>query len=62
MHFTNFISDANSDVLFDNSLFDIDNLNLAHLYFEIPNPLANLDKENFLELDDDISLINSIQL
>lgn len=62
MHFTDFISDAGFNIFYDNSLSDIDNLDLAHLESEIQNPLVSVHKKNFLELKNNINPINPVQL
>lgn len=62
IHSTDFISDASSDIFSDNSLSNIDDLDLAHLELEIRNLSTSPDKKNSLELEDDINPIDSIQL
>lgn len=45
MHSADFILDASSNIFFDNSLSNIDKLNLAHLQSKIQNLLLVLIKK-----------------
>lgn len=62
MHSKDFISAACSDIFFDNSLSNINDQDLAYLESEIQKPLANLNKKNSLESEDDINPIDFLQL
>ena len=61
MHSTDLVPDGGSDSYSDTSLSDIDELDFARLQSEIQDPPISL-KENFLEPEDDSSLINPVQL
>ncbi len=62
IHSADFLSDDSSDVLFNNSLSDIDNQDFVHLQSEIQNLSARFYEKNPLESEDDITSIDLIQL
>ena len=61
MHSVDLVPDGGSDSYSDTSLSYIDELDLARLQSEIQDPPISL-KENFLEPEDDSSLIDLVQL
>lgn len=61
MHSADLVLDSDSDNYFDMFLSDIDKLDFTHLQSEIQDCLIGM-KENFLDLENDSTLINPIQL
>lgn len=61
MHFTDVITDGDSNSYSNTFLSDIDKLNFARLQSEILDLFISL-KENFLESEDDSSLIDPVLL
>lgn len=62
MHFTDFMSDVGSAVFSNNSLSNINDLDLAYLYLEIQNSSTSFNKKYFLKLNNNTNYINSVHL
>lgn len=62
MYSIDLILDSDINGYSNTILSDIDKLDFVCLQFEILNPPISLNKENFLEAKDDITLIALVQL